>query len=119
MTSSLKLSILTGERGEPSGFDSAIIGLHDEVYAALPGGGRVFLAAGLAAVLREVSGQLAAGLGERLHHAEWVITSDPEQVRALGLMHDCASCRAGVDQALALLRERPDAELAVGRLWWA
>jgi hypothetical protein len=58
-------------------------------------------------------------MGEVLHHAEWTITSDPEQVRTLGLMHDCATCRAGTDQALAFLRDTPDGEVAVGQLWWA
>jgi hypothetical protein len=33
-------------------------------------------------------------------------------------MHDCASCRAGVDQALAFLRDNPDSEVAVGQMWW-
>jgi hypothetical protein len=34
-------------------------------------------------------------------------------------MHDCATCRAGVDQALTYLRENPAGEVAVGQLWWA
>jgi hypothetical protein len=66
-----------------------------------------------------MSALLAAGMGERLHHAEWTITSDPEQVSTLGLMHDCPACRAGVDQALAFLRDNPGGEVAVGQLWWA
>jgi hypothetical protein len=66
-----------------------------------------------------VSERLAANIGERLHHADWTVTGDPGQVRTLGLMHDCASCRAGVDQALAFLRENPGGEVAVGQLWWA
>ena len=106
-------------RGEPAGSDFAIIRIRGELHAFLPGGERVFLAASAAAVLREMSGRLAAVVGETLHHAEWTITSDPGQVRALGLMHDCVTCRAGVDQALALLREHPEAEVAVGQLWWA
>jgi len=109
---------MTREPGEPTGFDSAIVQAVPRWFARL-NGERVFLALTAGRDLRRVSERLAADIGERLHHAEWTVTSDPGQVRTLGLMHDCASCRAGVDQALALLREHPGAELAVGQLWWA
>lgn len=113
-----KLVIRTRAAGEPSGFDSAIVRAMPGWFAVV-NGERAFLAQRAGRDLRYASERLAANIGELLHHADWVITSDPDQVRVLGLMHDCASCRAGVDQALALLAEHPDAELAVGQLWWA
>jgi hypothetical protein len=91
----LKLQIRTRARGEPAGFDSAITDL------------------------RTVSERLAANIGEILHHASWVITGDPELVRTLGMMHDCATCRAGVANALDYLAGEPGREVAVGQLWWA
>jgi hypothetical protein len=114
----LKLNIRTrDEDGEPAGFDSSIITVPPGWYATI-GGERVFLAQLAGKMLRQLSERQAANLGEKLHHAEWTITSDPEQVRTLGLMHDCPTCRA-VDQALAHLRDHPDGEFAVGQLWWA
>jgi hypothetical protein len=115
----MKLSIMmTRAEGEPAGFDSAITTVPAGWYVAV--NGRRTLVAQLAGrVLREMSERFAASLGEQLHHAEWTITGDPAEVTTLGLMHDCAACRGGVDQALAFLREHPDGEVAVGQLWWA
>ena len=114
----LKLRLATRAEGKPAGFDSAIIVVPDRWYATVAGE-RVFLAQLASRDLREVSERCAASIGEILHHAEWVITGDPAQVTTLGLMHDCASCRAGVDQATAYLRDNPGGEVAVGQLWWA
>lgn len=118
MSGSLKLSIRTRAKGNPAGLDSAITSVPDRWYVTVDGK-RMFLAQLAGRDLREVSERLAASISETLHHAEWVITGDPAQVTTLGLVHDCASCRAGVDQALAFLRENPDGEVAVGQLWWA
>jgi hypothetical protein len=104
--------------GEPAGFDSAITTVPGRWYVTV-NGERAFLARTAIRDLRVTSDALAAGLGERLHHADWTITGDPAQVTTLGLMHDCAPCRAGVDQALAFLRDNPAGEVAVGQLWWA
>lgn len=118
MTESLKLSITTRADGEPSGFDSAIVTVPARWYVTVAGK-PAFLARLAGRDLRALSGKLAASIGEKLHHAEWTITSDPDEVKTLGLMHDCASCRAGADQALAAMREHPGREMAVGQLWWA
>jgi hypothetical protein len=115
---SLKLQIRTrDETGEPAGYDSSIVRVPEAWYADL-GTGRALVVQLAGKFLRRLSEQQAADLGEILHHAEWTITSDPDEVRTFGLMHDCATCRAGVDQALAYLRENPDGEVAVGQLWW-
>jgi hypothetical protein len=116
--SPLKLSIRTRAEGEPAGFDSAITLVPPRWYVTL-NGKPAFLAQLAGRDLRKVSERLAADIGERLHHAEWTVTGDPQQVKTLGLMHDCASCRAVVDQALAFLRDNPGGEVAVGQLWWA
>ena len=118
MSDSVKLNIRTEAEGEPAGFDSAITSVPGRWYVTV-NGKRAFLAQLAGRDLRGISERLAADIGEKLHHAEWVITGDPAEVRTLGLMHDCASCRAGVDQGLTFLREHPDGELAVGQLWWA
>ena len=118
MPSPLKLSIVTEATGEPAGYDSSIISVPPGWYATV-GGDRAFLAQSAGKLLRRLSEQQAADLGERLHHAVWTITSDPADVRTLGLMHDCPACRAGVDQALAHMAAHPDSEVAVGQLWWA
>ena len=118
MSDSVKLNIRTEAEGEPAGFDSAITSVPRGWYAVIRGE-RVFAPQVAARKLREVSEMLAANIGEKLHHATWTITGDPAEVTTLGLWHDCATCRAGVDQALAMLRDHPDREVAVGQLWWA
>lgn len=60
----------------------------------------------------------AAEMGEGLRESHWWITRDPEVVIQRGLMHDCPTCRAGVDQALAHMRDDPEAVAAVGLLSW-
>ena len=50
---------------------------------------------------------------------EWLITSDWEDVERQQPAHDCATCRAGNDQAIAFLKEHPDKRLALGNLrYW-
>jgi hypothetical protein len=115
----LRLRIRTrDEAGDPAGYDSSIIRVPEAWYADL-GQGRALVVQLAGRQLRQISEQQATDLGEILHHADWTITSDPAEVKTLGLMHDCPACRAGVDQALAYLRENPDGEVAVGQLWWA
>lgn len=118
MTAPLKLNIMTGEKGEPAGPDMAIISAPERWYAGLEGK-RALLAKLAGADLRVISEHLAERAGERLHHAEWTFTDDPELVKSLGAVHDCARCRAGTDQALAFLREHPGREVVVGHLWRA
>jgi hypothetical protein len=99
-------------------FDSAIISVPARWYVTL-NGERVFLARQAGRDLRKVSEGCAASVGESLHHAVWTITGDPEQVRTLGMMHDCETCREGTGNALAVLAANPGSEVAVGQLWWA
>jgi hypothetical protein len=118
VTCPVKLNIMTREQGEPAGSDTAIVSAPVRWYTAL-GAERALIARLAGADLRVISEHLAERMGERLHHAEWTFTDDPELVKALGAVHDCARCRAGTDQALAFLREHPGREVVVGHLWWA
>jgi hypothetical protein len=115
---SLKIRVGTRAEGEPTGFDSAITSVPGRWYITV-NRQQAFLAQLAGRDLRAISERLAANISETLHHAVWTITGDPAEVTTLGLMHDCAPCRAGVDQALAFLRDNPGGELAVGQLWWA
>jgi hypothetical protein len=114
----LTLSIATNVRGEAAGYDSSIVRVPAAWYIGVEGKKALRVRA-VGRVLREVSETQAAALGEVLHHADWTITADPDQVRTLGLAHGCPACHAGVDQALTYLRENPEGEVAVGQLWWA
>jgi hypothetical protein len=118
VSSPLKLSVTGSAEGKPSGFDAAITRVPARWYVTIDGQ-RVLNAVQAGRDMRDMSAAFAAGISEKLHHAEWTITGDPDEVTTLGLMHDCASCRAGVDQALTFLRENPGGEVAVGQLWWA
>lgn len=110
---------MTSARGRPSGYDSAVISVPARWYLA-PGAEQVFLAQVAGRDLRKISERLAASVGERLHHAEWTVTGDPELVKALAVMHHgCVTCESGKDQALAYLRGNPGSEVAAGQLWWA
>jgi hypothetical protein len=115
----LKLTVMTGAEGEPTGFDSAIASVPTRLWHVTETGERILLLSVARRELRELSEKLAANISERLHHADWVITADPDEVAALGMMHDCATCRGGVDRALARMREEPGTDMAVGQLWWA
>lgn len=49
----------------------------------------------------------------------WLITDDWEEVERFQPAHDCPTCRAGNDQAIAFLKEHPDRWLALGNLkYW-
>src|SRR3954464_4865908 len=47
---------------------------------------------------------------------QWWMTSDWRDVEARQPDHDCASCRAGKDQAIAYLKEFPGKRLALGNV---
>jgi hypothetical protein len=113
-----KLRVVGRDKGKTTGYDSAIIIVPERWYLTVAGE-RALVARIAGRDLRAASEQSAAAVGETLHHADWTITSDPAQVITLGLMHDCATCRAGVGQATAYLRANPGGEVAVGQLWWA
>lgn len=101
-----------------SGFDSAIMAAPDDIYVTVNGKATIVVNR-LARLLSEISESSAADLGVKLHHGDWVLTTDPAEVSRLGLMHDCPTCRAGVDQALAHLKQFPQSPLLVGLLYWA
>lgn len=83
-------------------------------------GEKVLSMPALRVLLRVLSHSSAENLGEQLHHADWILTSDPAEIEARGLqLHDCPACHAGVQRAHAALREDPTMEILVGLLYWA
>jgi hypothetical protein len=107
-----------GCAGETAGYDSTLMSVPGRWYVRLDGK-PTLLAQQAARDMRAASEAGAANLGEVLHHADWVITSDPAEVRRIGMTHGCAECCAGTASALAYLRDNPGAEIAAGLLWWA
>lgn len=100
--------------------DTAILSLGDpvrEAFDALPGPPEQRIAA-LGPILAPQAVELAARVGQVLLSSRWWYTTDPQVIRARGMLHDCAKCRAGQDQAQAMLREHPDRPLAVGQLFY-
>lgn len=99
--------------GPVTGFDSCIVVAPDWLDSSpalnVPRMERYFL---------HLSQYGADAVGETLHHADWDVTADPALVQTKGLTHDCMRCRAGVDQALAYLREHPGRKVLVGMLYW-
>jgi hypothetical protein len=67
---------------------------------------------------RSVMGQYKRGMPKAvlLEAIEWWMTSDWRDVEARQPDHDCPSCRAGNDQAIAYLKEHPTKRLALGNL---
>jgi hypothetical protein len=105
-----------------AGFDSIIVPVPEGWYAdvATADGTRRALVPQVAGWdMLKLSRDGAAGVDEILHHADWVITADPDQVETLGMTHGCPDCREGTDRALAWLREHPGGEVAIGTLYWA
>lgn len=106
-----------------AGADSCIAGVPDTVYLErdVPelSAGTLNVAL-LGRMLRQLSHDMATNIGEMLHHADWVITDEPQVVEEVG-MHgrpDCGRCRSSVDQALAVLADKRE-PLLVGVLYWA
>lgn len=119
MESDYTFEVMTSLMDRPvSGLDSMIIAAPPEVFTEVDGQ-RVISMPDIIELIGTCSEMGARNLGERLHHAHWVLTTDPEVVASKGLAHDCTSCRAGLDQSLARLREFPEEELFVGTLYWA
>lgn len=73
-------------------------------------------------ILQQLADDMAAIVGCRLHHAEFVLTTDPAVVRSFGIfpLHiGCEECEAGVERGIAHLERHPDSPLLVGQLHWA
>lgn len=103
-----------------AGGDSCIATVPDGVLVDTGGAEPLVVVQVLSPMLRRLGHDMAARIGERLHHADWVITDEPAIVEEVG-MHgrpDCVSCRASVDQALATLAHKRE-PLLVGALYWA
>lgn len=113
-------SVRTRAEGKPvTGMEAMIVRVPAGVYVAGLGG-PVLHVRRLGAALRQFSLTGAAGVGEELHHAQWVITQDLAVIEDVG-MHGypgCVSCRAMVDKALTDVATNHQ-DLLVGELYWA
>lgn len=92
-----------------TGFDSYMFALPDDESVDDP---RFSLK------LAKLAFDTAEQMGEGLRESHWWFTTDAEIIEKVGMEHDCPTCRAGTDQALASLEERPDRPVIVGRLSW-
>lgn len=125
----ISISIATGREDRPvSGGDTMIMGLRPEFYVDTSelGGdldiGPALSIKELSSFLRQASERAAKRLGDELHHAEWVVTRDPDVLRDKGILdthRGCAECEDGLAAALAHLVTHPDTDLLVGQLFWA
>ncbi len=106
------------EGREVVGMDSTILTVPPWDWRAR-NGQRWLDAPRLAVFLREVAERQASALGEKLHHAEFVVTPDPAVVEEWGMVHGCEECRRGTDEALRMLAQDPTQSLVVGMLYWA
>ena len=76
----------------------------------------------LSAFLRTLAEHQATELGDELHHAEFVVTRDPEVVRTNGTLdthRGCTECEEGLNAALKYMLDHPDTDMLVGQLFWA
>lgn len=107
--------------GRPSGSEVIMVKVPERWYFTVHGR-RCLLPQVAGFQLRDLSFAGAAGVGERLHHATWVITGDVGQVRRIGGEHDCPVCTAGTAAAIAWLQETPPGavrEVACGLVYYA
>lgn len=102
-----------------TGGDTAILKVPLEFYIQVDDSEPGLAVAPFTRFLREFAEAEAEQVGEELHHARFVITTNPEVVRELGSLHDCADCREGVKAVVAFLASNPDREIVVGQLFWA
>lgn len=100
------------------GTDAMIITVPRGWYATI--GGQAGLLGQVAAeALRKASEQGAEAQGRRLHHADWIITSDPRLVEEVLPSHHCPECYQGNRAALRHLADAPGNEVALGVLHYA
>jgi hypothetical protein len=103
--------------GKITGADTAILRAPTELYVEIDGE-KAINVRWIARFLRLISEKFAADINEKLHHAEWILTTNPATVEAHGIVHDCEDCRAGVRAALRQMAEHPEEEIFVGQLYW-
>ena len=117
---SIPISVSTDRQHRPViGGDSAILKVPLEFYVEVGDSKPGLAVAPFTDYLREFAEAEAARVGEELHHADFVVTTDPEVVQELGSLHDCADCRQSVTATVTFMASNPDREIVVGRLFWA
>lgn len=71
------------------------------------------------AKLMAMSFATAEDTGHRLHHADWVFTTDPARVAEIASRFTQPEAAAWKDRAVTALADRPGTIIAAGSLHWA
>lgn len=97
--------IVGDDRREPSHVDVAIVKVPDEVFMEFDGQQRLVVPV-LREFLKGGTKNVVDGEGEQLHHADWLVTTDPDVIRSRnGQPSCCAACSAAIDQTLAYVAD--------------
>ncbi len=100
---------------EEGNFDTTCFSLPKNCFAS---DGITIVVPAVNKLIRLFFDQITVSMLRHIHHAEFVFTNDPEELKTRGLKHDCHRCRSQLDQALAYLAEKPNEQLAVGTVWY-
>lgn len=71
-----------------------------------------------AQLLIRASSQAAEEVEAALHHAEWLITEDRDEVQRVSSLQGCPCCIHRADQVTAFMRDHPGVMVAMAELWW-
>ena len=116
----IPIVVSTGREHHPViGGDSAILKVPLEFYVGVSDSKPGLAAVPFTDFLRQFAEAEAKAVGEELHHAEFVVTTDPEVVQELGILHDCADCRDSVRAILGFMASNQGRQVVVGHLFWA
>lgn len=108
MADEVVLRILTGREHLPVvGSGSTVLPVPGKFYIERDGQPVLELTE-LGTFLRQLAERQAGALRGVLHHAEFVVTTDPEVLR-----------RRGAERDLHYLEDFPDKDLLVGQLYWS
>ena len=125
----ISISIVTGREHRPvTGGDTTILAVPPRFYIDTSelgpelDIGPALSMRSLSSFLRDLAERQASDLGDELHHAEFVVTRDPDVVQAKGVLDDhrgCPECEDGLAAALKYMLGHPDTDMLVGQLFWA
>lgn len=113
----VEISIVAHSECDVVGQDSTVLSLPPE-FGVEAGG--VLNIGGLTAFLRRLVEVQAAALGERLHHADFRLTTNADYaVEVAVTVHDCIVCRAAAKEVREFMAANPGQQMLVGMLYWA
>lgn len=110
---SLKVGLIGETETDPTDKDTAVVVVPEVCYLD-----DMLEARTLGRFLAGITGREADERGKVLHHAEWTVTSDADEVVAMSKGDECAACQANCDQVRAWVAEHKRRDVAVGIMWW-